>query len=172
MLGIYLTQVLEVITRTDGGTLLYYSYDGRDEKRNTARAVLRGLLYQLLEQYPYLARLIQRDFNGPKSQEKYTVKTLITLWKLFLTLLQHDDLRSVVCTLDGLDECEEASVNPLLGIFQEFFAKSRAESSARCLKLLVLSRESPTCIERWLCQFPRVKLDDSESNNEVKREIE
>ena len=85
-------------------------------------------------------------------------------------MLQHSGPHSVICVLDGLDECEEGSLKPFLRMLKGFFSRKAHISSIEKFKLLVFSRDRPTCIESEFCGFSRVKLDP-DSNNEVNNDI-
>lgn len=169
MLAIYLTQVLGQLVSESGGVLLYFFCDSTDEKRNGAVAILRGLSYQLLKQQPQLVNVIHEYFNGPK-QELDTISSSDSLWNVFRTMLQKTG-QQVFCVVDGLDECRESSLRPLLKKLSDFFSQTEETSSGRRLKFLVLSRDWPPFIERQLYRFPRINLDtDSEFN--VKSDVE
>ncbi|OAQ71914.1 ankyrin repeat-containing protein [Pochonia chlamydosporia 170] len=170
MLAIYLTQVLEQIARTGGGTLLFYFCDGKNEKRNTAIAILRGLLYQLLQQRCYLLEFFRKGFTGPGGNE-YTVSHMIPLWDIFVSILRDANLGSIFCVLDGLDECEEASLKQFLKKLSGFFSEPARPSIHTRFNLILLSRVRPKWIEGLLRDFPRVKLDP-DSDEEVGRDVD
>jgi ankyrin repeat protein len=172
MLSIYLTHELEKLV-ADGEVLLYYFCDNKDQKRNTAFAILRGLLYQLLKRQPQLFEYILDDFKGPK-EEEFTLSSLDALWRIFTTMLKYNGLRSVICVLDGLDECEEGSLKLFLKKLRDFFSGTGIAPSVGNFKLLVLSRDRPTCIESQFCGFDRIRLDpdsDDEVNHDIARYI-
>lgn len=88
----------------------------------------------------------------------------------------HDPvLGAVYCVLDGLDECDEASLEVLLNKFKALFSTKFSESSACYLNLIVVSRDLPDFIPRVLSSFPCIRLDsdaDTDVNNDIHRFIE
>ncbi|RWA10144.1 hypothetical protein EKO27_g4961 [Xylaria grammica] len=77
--------------------------------RNIALTIMRGILHQRIDPHPHLAKDIKNSFEGMETTE-YTVSSFVSLWRVFLTLLQQSTFSRVVCTLDGLDECEKESL--------------------------------------------------------------
>ena len=64
MLSIFLTEELKRSAKDSRDTLfLQYFYDNKDEKRNTGVAVLRGLIFQLLQLQPKLFDYILPSFK-------------------------------------------------------------------------------------------------------------
>ena len=80
-------------------------------------------------------------------------------------------LETTYCVLDGLDECDEASLKVLLGRFAALFSTETNESSACHLNLLVVSRDLPDCIPELLSSFPRLCLDP-DANTEINNDID
>ena len=80
-------------------------------------------------------------------------------------------LDTTYCVLDGLDECDEASLELLLRKFATLINASLA-----ChLNLIVVSRDLPDFIPELLSSFPRIRLDpdaDIEVNDDIHRFIE
>jgi len=64
MISTYLVEELEKRAQfTSGMIFAYYFCDNKDDKRNTAIAIIRGLLLQLLRQRPLLFKHIQEDYD-------------------------------------------------------------------------------------------------------------
>ncbi|KAL4926756.1 nucleoside phosphorylase domain-containing protein [Aspergillus undulatus] len=78
MLSIFLTQELE---KLKGGGLIFYFCGHEDEKRNTATAVLRGLIYQVVEKRPSLFRHAQFFFASQQKAE-YALESPEALWTI------------------------------------------------------------------------------------------
>jgi hypothetical protein len=154
MLLIFLAEELERTANFLQNTLfLQYFCDNKDEKRNKAITIIRGLLFQLLELQPKLFRHILPNFKI-HGKSLFTGLLFYTLWKIFENMLCDPVLSAVYCVLDGLDECEEALLELLLNKFKSLFS---SKSSRAChLKLIVTSRELPKFIPRILSSFPRI----------------
>jgi hypothetical protein len=90
-------------------------------------------------------------------------------------MLRDPVLSTTYCVLDGLDECEEASLEVLLKNFRALFSTRVGESSPCHLNLIVVSRDLPDFIPELLLSFPRIRLDpdaDTEVNNDIHQFIE
>jgi hypothetical protein len=69
-----------------------------------------------------------------------------TLWKIFEDMLSDESLRSVNILLDGLDECDDPLLLNLLEKLQ-CLMKAKSKTSTTILKLIVVSRITPTFLE-------------------------
>ena len=90
-------------------------------------------------------------------------------------MLRDPVLGAVYCILDGLDECDEASLEVLLNKFKALFSTKFGESSACYFNLIVVSRDLPDFIPEVLSSFSRIRLDldaDTDVNNDIHRFIE
>ena len=171
MLAIYITEVLQPVVDSAEGVLLYYFCSNRDKNRNTALTIMRGIIHQWLNLHPHLAQHIKNSFEKTETT-KYTVSSFVSLWRVFLTLLQQSESCQVVCVLDGLDECEKESLKQLLDAVGNYLLNSGEKSRPR-LKLILLSRPQPAVLESKLGRYQRIKLDDSDTEilNDVERYI-
>ncbi|KAM0254594.1 hypothetical protein ACHAQJ_006630 [Trichoderma viride] len=157
MLSIFLTEELEKHTqKIEDAELLFY-FCSQDEKHNSAVAVLRGLAYQLIRKRPSLANYVLSDFESPKITQE-TLKSPHALWEVLEKILRAPELGKVFCVLDGLDECDDASIRLLVDKFCKYFSKTSKSGGGR-FKLAIISRK----IAR-LDVFPQVRLDPD--NNE------
>jgi hypothetical protein len=175
MLSIFLAEELER-TAKDSQDVLFLQYfcDNKDEKRNTAVAIIRGMIFQLLQLRPKLIDHILPSFQIQK-ESLFTSSSFETLWRIFETMLCDPVLGAVYCVLDGLDECDEALLEVLLNKFKALFSTKFGESSACHLNLIVVSRDLPDFIPEVLSSFPRIRLDpdaDTEVNNDIHRFVE
>lgn len=76
------------------------------------------------------------------------------MWRVFKNMVADEEVDSVRCVIDGLDECDEVSLRRILSLIT-----NEADSLPRGLKLMFVSRETPRCIPEALSEFPRIKLD-------------
>ena len=167
MLSIFLAEELEQTARLAQNKLfLQYFCDNKDEKRNTAVAVVRGLLYQLLQSRRELFNHILPTFRT----QRESLFSFETLWRIFESMVCDPALETTYCVLDGLDECDEASLEILLGKFAALLSAKTDESSVCHLNLLIVSRALPDFIPELLSSFPRIALDpdaDTEINQDI-----
>jgi hypothetical protein len=124
-------------TRPQQHQLCYFFCQATDERLNSAGAVLRGLLYMLLEQQPSLASHVQENHHHGGRSIFEDVNSWVVLTKLFSDALGDFRLRSTVFIIDALDECT-TKLQDLL----EFIAANSHRSSR--VKWLVSSRNLPT----------------------------
>ena len=171
MLAIYITEVLQPVVDAADNVLLYYFCSNRDKNRNTALTIMRGILHQWIDLHPHLAKDIKNSFEGTETT-KYTVSSFVSLWGVFLTLLQQSMSSRVVCVLDGLDECEKESLKQLLDAVRNYLSKS-SEKARPLLKLIILSRPQPAILESKLGRYQKIQLDasDREISHDVERYI-
>jgi hypothetical protein len=85
MISSFLVDKLNRKAQETSAILAYYFCDNKDEKRDTATAILRGLLLQLLREQPDLSRLIQ---EGYKIQKESLFNNLDALWMILLDMIK------------------------------------------------------------------------------------
>ncbi|KAI1052300.1 hypothetical protein LB507_007582 [Fusarium sp. FIESC RH6] len=159
MLAIYITEMLQPLVDAGDNVLLYYFCSNRDKNRNNALTIMRGILHQWVGLHPHLAKFIKSSFEGTETT-KYTISNFVSLWKVFLTLLQQSTSSQVVCVLDGLDECERESLKQLLDAVSNYICQSGKRSGPQ-LKVIILSRPRPAVLETKLGQYRQIQLDAS-----------
>ncbi|OBT51052.1 hypothetical protein VE04_08733 [Pseudogymnoascus sp. 24MN13] len=157
-ISIFLTKRL-----SESAHVIYFFCDNKDASRNTAVAIIRGLLYQLIDKYP---RLLHHVFTPWKIQQDalFNSNSFESLWRIFQTMLEDLDLGTdLICVLDGLDECADDSLPNLLQKIKILFTESIEKHR---LSLIILSRRHPECLERMLGSFPRIDLDSDQVSNQ------
>lgn len=148
-LSIFIIEELEARARQEPlVTLLFFFSSSNEAGRNTAVAILSGLLFQLIEQHPGLAKHASY-YLKKLSHAVSSPASIDTLWLIFKRILGNLALQTVQCVLDGLDECERESRGWLLTALE-----GQARSSAGRFRLLVLSRDMG-----GLEGFTRLRLD-------------
>jgi len=122
--------------------LSYFFCQATDSRINSATAVLRGLLYMLLQQQPTLISHFQKqyDYSGKKLFED--VNAWVALSEIFTNVLQDPILQDTYFVIDALDECTEG----LLKLSN--FITQNSSLSPR-VKWLVSNRNQP-CIKSQL----------------------
>jgi ankyrin repeat protein len=174
MLSIFLTEELaELVKPLKETKLIFYFCDYQDEKRNTAITILKGLLFQILNECPKLFKSILQEFEI-ETKARYAISSFEALWRVFESVLRDPDFGTMYCVIDGLDECDEASLQILITKLSDFFRGYSSNPTAGELKLIAVSRELPQPITAKLSRFPRLKLDpdsDDQVNSDIKRFI-
>ena len=171
MLSIFLAEELERTTKDSKDTVfLEYFCDNKDNKRNTADSIIPGLLFQLLQLRPKLFDHILPTFKIQKDS-LFTSSSSESLWRIFKTMICDPTLGFIYCILDGLDECDEASLEVVLGRLKDLFSSISSDSSPCHLNLIVVSRKLPDIIPEMLSGFPCIRLDP-DADNEVHQDID
>lgn len=152
MMSVFLTKEIKL---PENGTLAYYFCHGQDERRNNAAAVLRTLLWQILNQHPDLTQHVLQFFDPPERQDA-TLASEETLWHLLQHLASRSRDRSLHCVIDGLDECDEDSTLWLASRL----AQSGLDSDSLNLYIMVLSRDI-AALEGSAC----IRLDPDNSEH-------
>jgi ankyrin repeat protein len=166
MMSVFLTEELERHTASiPDAELVFFFCSAQDEKRNTAVAVLRGLIYQIIEKRRQLVKYALPYFDKPK-EAKQTLLSLEALWVIFSKLIADPELGTVFCVLDGLDECEESKLSVLLQRIVGLLDGDTLSSTKGSFKLAIISRDMPD-----LHSCTRIRLDP-DNDEKVVRDIE
>ena len=150
IMSVFLTEELKETTAKDGEIVLYFFCSNEDNRRNSATAILRSLLWQLTGKRKDLTKHLLEYFGTPQKEQE-TLSSAETLWIMFLRLVQDARAGQILCIIDGLDECEEESTRWLAMKFSDL---SSPDKSKNALSVILTSREI-----RGLIRFTRIKLD-------------
>jgi NACHT domain len=131
--------------------LSYFFCQATDSRINNATAVLRGLLYLLVNQQPSLDWHIRKKHDHVGKALFEDANAWVALSELFTDILQDPSLNSTYLIVDALDECVAGFPELLDFIVQ----KSRV--SAR-VKWIVSSRNWPDIEERLEKAAYKVRL--------------
>ncbi|KAJ4132374.1 hypothetical protein NW754_015189 [Fusarium falciforme] len=171
MMSLFLLRELETnLLPQQDTTILFYFVGGQDEKRNTSVSILRGLIFLLLQSRPRLITHLLSDFEYQK-ESLFSQGSLEALWRILETMLKDEITGKVVFLIDGLDECRQDSLQPLLRKMCDFVENRQQQevSTARgqygslvtstvSVKMVLVSRETPDCLSDHLSHFPRVRI--------------
>jgi hypothetical protein len=143
MMSVFLTEELERQTVSiPNAELAFFFCSAQDEKRNTAVAVLRGLVHQIIAKRPQLVKHALPYFETPERTQQ-TLSSLETLWLIFSKLIANAELGTIFCVLDGLDECGESTLKVLLPRIISLLTGESSSSTKGTLKLAIISRDIP-----------------------------
>ncbi|KAF2814949.1 uncharacterized protein BDZ99DRAFT_434927 [Mytilinidion resinicola] len=117
--------------------LSYFFCQATDSRINNATAVLRGLLFLLVEQQPFLLSYIRVKHDHAGKTLFEDVNSWAALSEIFTNILQDPSLNSTYLVIDALDECVEADLPKLL----DFIVKKSSVSPR--VKWIVSSRNWP-----------------------------
>ncbi|KAH0545394.1 hypothetical protein FGG08_000535 [Glutinoglossum americanum] len=100
--------------------LAYFFCDGKDDRRNTAAGILRGLMYQVLCQRPSLLSYLRQEYDRQRDQLFSPPNALYALWRILQNMLQHPTDDALYLMVDALDECEVESRMALLKLMEPY----------------------------------------------------
>jgi hypothetical protein len=130
--------------------LAYFFCQATDSRINTATAVLRGLVYLLVDQQPSLISHIQKkhDHAGKTLFEDANAWTALS--EIFTSILHDENLKSTYLVIDALDEC-------ITGLPKLLDLIVQSSSSPR-IKWIVSSRNWPEIEEQLERAGHKVRL--------------
>jgi ankyrin repeat protein len=136
MISSFMVEEMEKkVPRTPDMMFVYYFCDNKDDKRNTATAIIRGLLLQLFQQRPVLFKQIQPSFEMMAAS---LFANFDALWRILVNVMKDCGPGELIILVDALDECEQASR-------QAFLANllSILEDKSLNVKILITCRPEP-----------------------------
>ncbi|OAG04338.1 uncharacterized protein CC84DRAFT_1196565 [Paraphaeosphaeria sporulosa] len=117
-------------------TVSYFFCQATDSRINTATAVLRGLLYMLVDQQPSLISHVRKKHDLAGESLFNDANAWAALTEIFVDVLRDSDLRPTYLIIDALDECVTN-----LPMLLDFITKQSSVSSR--VKWIVSSRNWP-----------------------------
>ncbi|KAF2260607.1 HET-domain-containing protein [Lojkania enalia] len=129
---------------TKANLMSYFFCQATDSHINNATAVLRGLIYLLVDQQPSLISHVRKKHDHAGKSLFEDANVWVALSEIFINILQDPSLNSVNLIIDALDECI-VDLPKLL----DFVIRTSSISSH--VKWIVSSRNCPNieeCLER------------------------
>ncbi|KAH6951968.1 hypothetical protein DER45DRAFT_491815 [Fusarium avenaceum] len=124
-------------TAAKSNNVLVYLCQNKN-RQTDGRAVLIGLILQIVDRHPSLMRHIRSVFERQGSS---MIQSFALLWRIFLNLLRDAKMGSPYIIIDALDECEEASCRQLLRSISDMLAESGSSAQGgNTVKFLITSR--------------------------------
>lgn len=134
--------IIEELTKStrDHASISFFFCQATDLRINTATAVLRGLIYLLVEQQPSLIVHIREKYDQAGKSLFQDINAWTAVSSIFTNILKDPNLKSTYIIFDALDECTTGLVSLL-----EFMV--RGLTSSPRVKWLVTSRNWPQIAE-------------------------
>lgn len=142
----------------DNNTIAFFFCQATDERVNSATAVLRGLIYSLVETHPSLLSHVRKQYDKAGKSLFEDRNAWNALSKIFKDILRDPTLQSVHLIIDALDECTTG-----LNAFLDFLL-SLTESTYSHVKLIVSSRNWIEIEERLSVKSSEISSISLESN--------
>ncbi|KAH6985516.1 hypothetical protein EDB80DRAFT_822354 [Ilyonectria destructans] len=131
--------------------LLHFFCEATDSRTNNATAVLRGLIYLLVDQQPSLIPHVRKKYDHAGKGLFEDVNAWVALVEIFGNILQDPNLKNTFLIIDALDECV-ANLPELLDLIVE-----KSSESPR-VKWIVSSRNWPNIEEQLETAGQKVRL--------------
>ncbi|KAI9695437.1 MAG: hypothetical protein M1820_008622 [Bogoriella megaspora] len=121
--------------------LSYFFCQATDTRINNAAAVLRGLIYVLVNQQPSLVALVRKKYDHVGKQIFEDANAWVALREIFMDIMQDPGLNRSYLIVDALDECV-TDLPKLLDFVVE------TSSTPSRIKWIMSSRNWPSIEER------------------------
>jgi NACHT domain len=131
--------------------LSYFFCQATDSRINNVTAVLRGLLYLLVNQQPSLISHVRKKYDDAGEKLFEDTNAWVALSEIFTNVLQNPNLDRTYLIVDALDECV-VDLPKLL----EFI--SRMSSASSRIKWIVSSRNWPSIEKDLDTAMQKVRL--------------
>ncbi|GKT61158.1 vegetative incompatibility protein HET-E-1 [Colletotrichum tofieldiae] len=138
-------------TRPPGRVLSYFFCQATDERLNTATAVLRGLIFMLLDQDPALVSHMKKKYDVAGKALFEDANAWQAMSEILTNMLHDSKLQGVCLLVDALDECS-TGLDQLLDLITE-------TSQSTGAKWLVSSRNWSRIDERLRTVAQRLSLE-------------
>ncbi|KIW70057.1 hypothetical protein PV04_02368 [Phialophora macrospora] len=165
MMSVFLTEEREQLAAQRNGStqqVIYFFCDNKDNRRNKASCIIRGLILQILVSHPDSITHLLPDFKIQRSG-LFEENSFDSLCRVFENITRNTDVDFVSCVLDGIDELEDSALNTLLPKLRDLGVPK--------LKVIALSRHFPQSISDALSHYPTIPLDPDFSK-EISRDVE
>jgi hypothetical protein len=114
--------------------LSYFLCQGTDSRLNTATAILRGMIYLLASEQPYLISHLRKKYDQAGRKLFDDISSFYGLSDVFRQMVQDPKLTTAYLVVDALDECE-VGLSQLLDLITWTVSAQRT-----CVKWIVSSR--------------------------------
>lgn len=171
--------------------LLYYFCDARDEKRNSPVSVLRGLIFLFLQQRPSLIKCMLNDYRVQRENlfKENSLEALWRIFESMVRESKGERIYCVLdgldeCRVQPLDHFLrkvrghfEARSGSLMSKAQQRLVQTPSQSSTDQpghavpnssfpedlpdFRMIIISRDEPSCLVTELSGFPRIELSDA-----------
>lgn len=159
-------------TRVDSKrySICIYFCDDNINKQKDGRAVLLGLIFQILSTHRSLVRHAKKAFE---LQGSNLVNSFAALWNVFQSIVTDPRAGSVYIIIDALDECEPTTRRELLSSIRDMIqSPDGAYGNERSVKFILSSRPYFPGFERSLGSFPDQRLSIDEGGDAYIADLE
>jgi len=97
--------IINELSRANAPVLAYFFCQATDSRINNATAVLRGLMFMLVSQQPFLVSHIRKKHDQVGKALFEDANAWVALSEIFIDIVQDPSLKSIYLIIDALDEC-------------------------------------------------------------------
>ena len=144
--------------------LAYFFCDNKTIDNNTAVAILRGLLYQILRQQPDLTHHFKAEYQTQGAQLFESKNALHTMWRIVQKTLLRSLLDRVYFVVDALDECDLESRTILLKLMEGNTNKDMARSALGPVVKWILTSRNEIDVKETMCDNLEISLEVNSSS--------
>ncbi|WQF88920.1 Putative P-loop containing nucleoside triphosphate hydrolase, alpha/Beta hydrolase [Colletotrichum destructivum] len=123
VLASFLIDHIMKTSRGDKTNVCYFFFKSDNLEQSEVATGIRAILHQLYGQQQNLASYAASQLRGGN------LEAVETLWKAFISSIEHKDANPTICILDGLDECEPQSRGVLLRCITNYFEAQEGASN-------------------------------------------
>lgn len=146
--------------------LSFFFCQETDANLNNATAVLRGLIYRLVCQQPFLIQHLREEYDRSGSKLFEGSNALVAMSSILAKMLRDPGLNQVYLVVDALDECQPGLENLL-----KFIVKSLSDPSSR-VKWIVSSRHKPEIEKRLSYEKSKADLNlEKDADDQVSHAV-
>jgi hypothetical protein len=145
--------------------LSYFFCQATDSRINNAAAVLRGLIYLLIDQQPSLVSHVQKKYNHAGKALFEDANAWVALSEIFTSILQNPSLKRTYLIVDALDECE-TNLPQLLNLV------TRTALISPRVKWIISSRNEPDIEARLRLDNAQMRLSLELNEEHVSHAVE
>jgi hypothetical protein len=183
MMAIHLSQKLEKAAERNNSTILYFFVD-RQDKKDTAVHILRGLLTRMTKINGELAKHLLEEYEVQK-EALFSKDSIEPLWHVFKKMVTDSSSGQIYCIIDGLNYCTDEFLRRLMSRILDFYSdespsnagaslnqdqqcpypvspggerKLSGKQRGASLKMILVSRESPEWMVAQLSNFPHIDI--------------
>lgn len=167
VLSAFLLDQLDEMMKDTNNKVVYFFCDDKDERQKTAERLLRGLIHQLIV---YTPSLIKHAMPHWTARGTGILRSLDTLWKIFLAITTDPASDGTYCVLDALDECEELSREELLLRLGNHFKLTDSDIQKGYINVILTTRPCDS-IDYSLYRFSATRLKTENEEGHIREDI-
>lgn len=169
---------------TEEGSVLYFNCNGSDIAKNSETAILRGLLFQAIRQRPWLLGHVQQIYENQRNDLSQSW-SFDALWTALRSSILDESANGIpdpevedttnrrnqvaYMLVDGLDECEPASIRRLISRFSRI---DEDKELGERVKVIITSRERPDLRDAFTGRHLQLNLAESPNAEVVRGDVQ